>query len=153
MSSYFVNPLFSKYKSADSLRPNYYECAGFTQDIGSRPTVVYGAGAGATFQHPGQLPEFYHHGTSSLSHAPYQQNPCTVPFHADPTGNLYGQDALQSFFGNPNQDLNPFGDSNLKASGVGEDSDSTDQGSSQLFPWMRPQCEFVQDLTSSVKHH
>ncbi|XP_041938857.1 homeobox protein Hox-B8b [Alosa pseudoharengus] len=139
MSSYFVNPLFSKYKSGDSLRPNYYECAGFTQDLGGRPTVVYGAGTGATFQHPSQLPEFYHHGTSSLSHAPYQQNPCAVPYHADPTGNLYGQDALQSFFGNPNQDLNPFGDCSLKASGIGEDSDSADQCSSQLFPWMRPQ--------------
>ncbi|KAI4822096.1 hypothetical protein KUCAC02_007658 [Chaenocephalus aceratus] len=37
MSSYFVNSLFSKYKSGDSLRPNYYEC-GFAQDLaGSRP--------------------------------------------------------------------------------------------------------------------
>uniref|UniRef100_A0A3B4ZEK4 Homeobox B8 n=1 Tax=Stegastes partitus TaxID=144197 RepID=A0A3B4ZEK4_9TELE len=32
MSSYFVNSLFSKYKSGDSLRPNYYEC-GFAQDL------------------------------------------------------------------------------------------------------------------------
>ncbi|NXB32657.1 HXB8 protein, partial [Eulacestoma nigropectus] len=53
MSSYFVNSLFSKYKTGDSLRPNYYDC-GFAQDLGGRPTVVYGPSTGGTFQHPPQ---------------------------------------------------------------------------------------------------
>ncbi|NWV41877.1 HXB8 protein, partial [Grantiella picta] len=74
MSSYFVNSLFSKYKTGDSLRPNYYDC-GFAQDLAARPTVVYGPSTGGTFQHPPQIQEFYH-GASSLSSSPYQQNPC-----------------------------------------------------------------------------
>lgn len=98
MSSYFVNSLFSKYKTGESLRPNYYDC-GFAQDLGGRPTVVYGPSSGGSFQHPSQIQEFYH-GPSSLSTAPYQQNPCAVACHGDP-GNFYGYDPLQrqSLFG------------------------------------------------------
>ncbi|EHB16453.1 Homeobox protein Hox-B8 [Heterocephalus glaber] len=55
MSSYFVNSLFSKYKTGESLRPNYYDC-GFAQDLGARPTVVYGPSSGGSFQHPGYDP-------------------------------------------------------------------------------------------------
>ncbi|XP_023813592.1 homeobox protein Hox-B8a isoform X1 [Oryzias latipes] len=144
MSSYFVNSLFSKYKSGDSLRPNYYEC-GFAQDLaGSRPTVVYGPGSGATFQHAPQIQDFYHHSASSLPSNPYQQSPCAVTCHGEP-GNFYGYDALQrqTLFGAQEADLVQYSDCKLGgATGLGgEDADGTDQSPSptQLFPWMRPQ--------------
>lgn len=146
MSSYFVNSLFSKYKSGDSLRPNYYEC-GFTQDLaGSRPTVVYGPGSGATFQHAPQIQDFYHHSASTLPSNPYQQSPCAVTCHGEP-GNFYGYDALQrqTLFGAQDADLVQYSDCKLGgAPGLsGEDAEGTEQSPSptQLFPWMRPQGE------------
>ncbi|NWI01237.1 HXB8 protein, partial [Tichodroma muraria] len=128
MSSYFVNSLFSKYKTGDSLRPNYYDC-GFAQDLGGRPTVVYGPGTGGTFQHPPQLQEFYH-GASSLSSSPYQQNPC-APLQR------------QSLFGAQEPELVQYADCKLAAGGLGEEAESSEQSPSptQLFPWMRPQGE------------
>uniref|UniRef100_A0A7N8YAY6 Homeobox B8 n=1 Tax=Mastacembelus armatus TaxID=205130 RepID=A0A7N8YAY6_9TELE len=144
MSSYFVNSLFSKYKSGDSLRPNYYEC-GFAQDLaGSRPTVVYGPGSGATFQHAPQIQDFYHHSASTLPSNPYQQSPCAVTCHGEP-GNFYGYDALQrqTLFGAQDADLVQYSDCKLGgAPGIGgEDAEGTEQSPSptQLFPWMRPQ--------------
>ncbi|KAM4598693.1 homeobox protein Hox-B8a isoform 2-T2 [Polymixia lowei] len=144
MSSYFVNSLFSKYKSGDSLRPNYYEC-GFAQDLaGSRPTVVYGPGSGATFQHPPQIQDFYHHSASTLPSNPYQQSPCAVTCHGEP-GNFYGYDALQrqTLFGAQDADLVQYSDCKLGgAPGLGgDDAEGTEQSPSptQLFPWMRPQ--------------
>ncbi|KAG5203307.1 hypothetical protein JEQ12_002890 [Ovis aries] len=141
MSSYFVNSLFSKYKTGESLRPNYYDC-GFAQDLGGRPTVVYGPSSGGSFQHPSQIQEFYH-GPSSLSTAPYQQNPCAVACHGDP-GNFYGYDPLQrqSLFGAQDPDLVQYADCKLAAaSGLGEEAEGSEQSPSptQLFPWMRPQ--------------
>uniref|UniRef100_A0A8C3P4W7 Homeobox B8 n=1 Tax=Cyanoderma ruficeps TaxID=181631 RepID=A0A8C3P4W7_9PASS len=142
MSSYFVNSLFSKYKTGDSLRPNYYDC-GFAQDLGGRPTVVYGPGTGGTFQHPPQIQEFYH-GASSLSSSPYQQNPCAVACHGDP-GNFYGYEPLQrqSLFGAQEPELVQYADCKLAAGGLGEEAESSEQSPSptQLFPWMRPQGE------------
>ncbi|XP_023573804.1 homeobox protein Hox-B6 isoform X1 [Octodon degus] len=143
MSSYFVNSLFSKYKTGESLRPNYYDC-GFAQDLGGRPTVVYGPSGGGSFQHPSQIQEFYH-GPSSLSTAPYQQNPCAVACHGDP-GNFYGYDPLQrqSLFGAQDPDLVQYADCKLAAaSGLGEEAEGSEQSPSptQLFPWMRPQGE------------
>ncbi|KTG33915.1 hypothetical protein cypCar_00039868 [Cyprinus carpio] len=141
MSSYFVNSLFTKYKSGDTLRPNYYEC-GFAQDLGTRPTVVYGPGTGATFQHAPQIQEFYHHGASTLSAAPYQQSPCAVTCHGEP-GNFYGYDALQrqTIFGAQDADLVQYSDCKLATGGIGDETDNTEQSPSptQLFPWMRPQ--------------
>ncbi|XP_061557261.1 homeobox protein Hox-B8a [Phycodurus eques] len=144
MSSYFVNSLFSKYKSGDSLRPNYYEC-GFAQDLaGSRPTVVYGPGSGATFQHAPQIQDFYHHSASTLPSNPYQQSPCAVTCHGE-SGNFYGYDALQrqTLFGAQDADLVQYSDCKLGgAPGLSsEDAEGTDQSPSptQLFPWMRPQ--------------
>uniref|UniRef100_A0A3Q3F0Z6 Homeobox B8b n=1 Tax=Labrus bergylta TaxID=56723 RepID=A0A3Q3F0Z6_9LABR len=144
MSSYFVNSLFSKYKSGDSLRPNYYEC-GFAQDLtGSRPTVVYGPGSGATFQHAPQIQDFYHHSASTLPSNPYQQSPCAVTCHGEP-GNFYGYDALQrqTLFGTQDADLVQYSDCKLGGAPVlsGEDAEGTEQSPSptQLFPWMRPQ--------------
>lgn len=146
MSSYFVNSLFSKYKSGDSLRPNYYEC-GFAQDLaGSRPTVVYGPGSGATFQHAPQIQDFYHHSASTLPSNPYQQSPCAVTCHGEP-GNFYGYDALQrqTLFGAQDADLVQYSDCKLGgAPGLGaDDAEGTEQSPSptQLFPWMRPQGE------------
>jgi hypothetical protein len=148
MSSYFVNSLFSKYKTGESLRPNYYDC-GFAQDLGGRPTVVYGPSSGGSFQHPSQIQEFYH-GPSSLSTAPYQQNPCAVACHGDP-GNFYGYDPLQrqSLFGAQDPDLVQYADCKLAAaSGLGEEAEGSEQSPSptQLFPWMRPQGELPSDL-------
>lgn len=154
MSSYFVNSLFSKYKSGDSLRPNYYEC-GFAQDLaGSRPTVVYGPGSAATFQHAPQIQDFYHHSASTLPSNPYQQSPCAVTCHGEP-GNFYGYDALQrqTLFGAQDADLVQYSDCKLgSAPGIGgEDAEGTEQSPSptQLFPWMRPQGEDIQ--TGSFK--
>lgn len=151
MSSYFVNSLFSKYKSGDSLRPNYYEC-GFAQDLaGSRPTVVYGPGSGATFQHAPQIQDFYHHSASTLPSNPYQQSPCAVTCHGEP-GNFYGYDALQrqTLFGAQDADLVQYSDCKLgSAPGLaGEDAEGTEQSPSptQLFPWMRPQGEEMDTL-------
>ncbi len=153
MSSYFVNSLFSKYKSGDSLRPNYYEC-GFAQDLaGSRPTVVYGPGSGATFQHAPQIQDFYHHSASTLPSNPYQQSPCAVTCHGEP-GNFYGYDALQrqTLFGAQDADLVQYSDCKLGgAPGLsGEDADGTEQSPSptQLFPWMRPQGEETERLAT-----
>lgn len=151
MSSYFVNSLFSKYKSGDSLRPNYYEC-GFAQDLaGSRPTVVYGPSSGATFQHAPQIQDFYHHTASTLPSNPYQQSPCAVTCHGEP-GNFYGYDALQrqTLFGAQDADLVQYSDCKLGgAPGLGsEDAEGTEQSPSptQLFPWMRPQGEEMASL-------
>lgn len=155
MSSYFVNSLFSKYKSGDSLRPNYYEC-GFAQDLaGSRPTVVYGPGSGATFQHAPQIQDFYHHSASTLPSNPYQQSPCAVTCHGEP-GNFYGYDALQrqTLFGAQDADLVQYSDCKLGgAPGLGgEDAEGTEQSPSptQLFPWMRPQGEEAKRLNHQM---
>ncbi|XP_030631004.1 homeobox protein Hox-B8b [Chanos chanos] len=142
MSSYFINSFFSKFKGSDSLRPGYYECAGYAQDFGTRPAVLYGHNSGSSFQHATQLSEFYHNGSSALSHASYQQNPCAVTYHGEAAGNLYGQEALQrqTIFGSQDQDLAQFGDYGLKANCIiSEDPESTEQCQPQLFPWMRPQ--------------
>ncbi|NXA84607.1 HXB8 protein, partial [Thryothorus ludovicianus] len=153
MSSYFVNSLFSKYKTGDSLRPNYYDC-GFAQDLGGRPTVVYGPGAGGTFQHPPQLQEFYH-GASSLSSSPYQQNPCAVACHGDP-GNFYGYEPLQrqSLFGAQEPELVQYPDCKLAAGGLAEEAESSEQSPSptQLFPWMRPQAYLTRKRRIEVSH-
>ncbi|XP_044539388.1 homeobox protein Hox-B8-like [Gracilinanus agilis] len=153
MSSYFVNSLFSKYKTGESLRPNYYDC-GFAQDLGGRPTVVYGPSTGGSFQHPTQIQEFYH-GASSLSTSPYQQNPCAVACHGDPS-NFYGYDPLQrqTLFGAQDSDLVQYADCKLAAAnGLGEEAEGSEQSPSptQLFPWMRPQGEAAEEARSEVE--
>ncbi|KAI7796885.1 homeobox protein Hox-B8b [Triplophysa rosa] len=142
MSSYFVNSLFTKFKGSDSLRSNYYECSGYAQDLGSRPSVLYGHNTGSAFQHTAQFTDFYHHGTPSFSHASYQQNPCAVPYPGEATGNILGQDGLQrqSIFGSSDADFTQFGDcTNLKVNGLRDDLESAEPCAAQLFPWMRPQ--------------
>ena len=108
--------------------------------------MVYGPSSGGSFQHPSQIQEFYH-GPSSLSTAPYQQNPCAVACHGDP-GNFYGYDPLQrqSLFGAQDPDLVQYADCKLTAaSGLGEEAEGSEQSPSptQLFPWMRPQGELA----------
>ncbi|KAK1793948.1 hypothetical protein P4O66_010861 [Electrophorus voltai] len=141
MSSYFVNSLFTKFKGSDSVRANYYECSGYTQDLGGRPSVLYGHNTGSTFQHATQLPEFYHHGASTFSHASYPQSQCPVTYHGEPSVNLFGQDGLQRqpFGGNQDTDLAQLGDYSLKAACIGDDLESAEACPTQLFPWMRPQ--------------
>ncbi|XP_051959253.1 homeobox protein Hox-B8b-like [Xyrauchen texanus] len=142
MSSYFVNSLLSKYKGGDSLRSNYYDCSGSAQDLGGRPSVLYGHNTGSAFQHPAQFPEFYHHGTSSLSHASYQpQNSGTVPYSGEATGNILVQDTLQrpSFSSAPNADFGQFGDCNVKVNSIRDDLECAEHCAAQLFPWMRSQ--------------
>ncbi|TSK14702.1 Homeobox protein Hox-B8b [Bagarius yarrelli] len=138
MSSYFVNSIFSKFKGSDSLRPNYYECSGYTQELAAgRPSVLYGHSTGSTFQHTTQLPEFYHHGASTFSHASYQPS----QYRGEPAANLFAQDALQrqAFFSTQDTDLAQFGDYSVKPSYISDDLESTDTSPTQLFPWMRPQ--------------
>ncbi|XP_062859169.1 homeobox protein Hox-B8b [Trichomycterus rosablanca] len=134
MSSYFVNSLFTKFKGNESLHPSYYECTGYTQELATRPSVLYGHSAGS-FQHTAQLPEFYHHGTSTFPHSTYQQRQYT----GEAASNL--QDALQrqTLFGTQDPDLVQFGDYGFKANCISEDLESTDACTTQLFPWMRPQ--------------
>ncbi|KTG35188.1 hypothetical protein cypCar_00036039, partial [Cyprinus carpio] len=66
MSSYFVNPLFSKYKGGETLEPTYYDCR-FPQSVARSHTLVYGHGAAAPgFQHPSHhVQDFFHHGTTA----------------------------------------------------------------------------------------
>jgi len=156
MSSYFVNSLFTKFKGGDSLRSNCYDCSGYAPDLGSRPSVLYGHNTGSAFQHAAQFPEFYHHGTSSFSHASYQQSPCAGAYSGDATGNILGQDTLQrqSFFSAPDADFTQFGD--LKVNSFRDDLESAEPCAAQLFPWMRPQGEMSEEkhlvLQSHIKH-
>jgi len=94
MSSYFVNPLFSKYKAGESLEPTYYDCR-FPQSVARSHTLVYGHGAAAPgFQHPSHhVQDFFHHGTTGISNPGYQQNPCALACHGDAT-KFYGYEAL-----------------------------------------------------------
>ncbi|KAL6483503.1 hypothetical protein MHYP_G00083750 [Metynnis hypsauchen] len=101
MSSYFVNPLFSKYKGGETLEPTYYDCR-FPQSVARSHTLVYGHGAAAPgFQHPSHhVQDFFHHGTTGISNPGYQQNPCALACHGDAT-KFYGYEALprQSLYG------------------------------------------------------
>ncbi|KAM9321296.1 homeobox protein Hox-C8 [Gastrophryne carolinensis] len=151
MSSYFVNPLFSKYKGGESLEPTYYDCR-FPQGVSrSHAALVYGPGSTTPgFQHPSHhVQDFFHHGTSSLSNTGYQQNPCALTCHGD-ASKFYGYDALprQSLYGGQQEAAA------AAAAGVVQYPDcktSSNTGSSEaqghlgqntspslMFPWMRP---------------
>ncbi|XP_043931374.1 homeobox protein Hox-D8 isoform X1 [Protopterus annectens] len=137
MNSYFVNPFYSNYKSIETVNPPYYDCH-FSQDVNSRHAVMYNT---ANFQHPAQVQEFYHHGTSAVPNAGYQQSPCGITCHSDPS-KFYGYDNLQRqplFTTQQEADLLQYPD--CKSSIIGEEPERLDQNSSpsQMFPWMRPQ--------------
>ncbi|XP_051869208.1 homeobox protein Hox-D8 [Pristis pectinata] len=142
MSSYFVNPFYSKYKPGEALSPTYYDCR-FPQDVTSRHAVVYGPSSGASFQHPAQVQEFYHHGTPALPNTGFQQNPCGITCHGDPS-KFYGYDNLQRqqiFTTQQEADLLQYPDCKSSSSNIGEEPEHLNQNSSptQMFPWMRPQ--------------
>ncbi|XP_015199594.1 homeobox protein Hox-C8a isoform X2 [Lepisosteus oculatus] len=94
MSSYFVNPLFSKYKSGETLEPAYYDCR-FPQTVSRSHTLVYGPGAGAPgFQHASHhVQDFFQHGPSGMANAGYQQNACALACHGD-AAKFYGYESL-----------------------------------------------------------
>ena len=144
MSSYFVNPLFSKYKGAESLEPTYYDCR-FPQSVTRTHGLVYGAGATAPgFQPtPHHVQDFFHHGTPGISTAGYQQNPCALACHGDAT-KFYGYDALprQSLYGAQQEasvaqypDCKSSNGTNL-GDGQGHLNQTPSPG--LMFPWMRP---------------
>ncbi|KAG9353485.1 hypothetical protein JZ751_018087 [Albula glossodonta] len=101
MSSYFVNPLFSKYKGGETLEPTYYDCR-FPQSVTRSHALMYGPGAATPgFQHPSHhVQDFFHHGTSGITNAGYQQNPCALACHGD-ASKFYGYEALprQTLYG------------------------------------------------------
>ena len=144
MSSYFVNPLFSKYKGGESLEPTYYDCR-FPQSVSRSHALVYGPGTTApTFQHPSHhVQEFFHHGTSSISNSGYQQNPCALACHGD-ASKFYGYEALprQSLYGAQQEttvvqypDCKSSSNSN---SSEGQGHLNQNSSPSLMFPWMRP---------------
>ena len=143
MSSYFVNPLFSKYKGTESLEPTYYDCR-FPQSVARSHTLVYGPGAAAPgFQHPSHhVQDFFHHGTTGISNPGYQQNPCALACHGDAT-KFYGYEALprQPLYGTQQEaSLAQYPDCKSNSSNPGEGQGHLNQNSSPslMFPWMRP---------------
>ncbi|CAG6021456.1 unnamed protein product [Menidia menidia] len=144
MSSYFVNPLFSKYKGSESLEPTYYDCR-FPQSVARSHTLVYGPGAAAPgFQHPSHhVQDFFHHGTTGISNPGYQQNPCALACHGDAT-KFYGYEALprQTLYGTQQDaSLAQYPDcKSSSSSNPGEGQGHLNQNSSPslMFPWMRP---------------
>ncbi|KAM3916021.1 homeobox protein Hox-D8 [Leptodactylus fuscus] len=144
MSSYFVNPLYSKYKAGDAINPGYYDCH-FTQDVTSRHSLVFSASPG--LQHPNQ--DFYHPGTPTTATtgipnpAGYQQAPCGITCHGDPT-KFYGYDNLQRqqiFTTHQEAELVQYPDCKSSSANIGGDPETLNHSSSasQMFPWMRPQ--------------
>lgn len=144
MSSYFVNPLFSKYKGGESLEPTYYDCR-FPQSVARSHTLVYGPGAAAPgFQHPSHhVQDFFHHGTTGISNPGYQQNPCALACHGD-ASKFYGYEALprQTLYGTQQDaSLAQYPDcKSSSSSNPGEGQGHLNQNSSPslMFPWMRP---------------
>ncbi|XP_074500447.1 homeobox protein Hox-C8a [Sebastes fasciatus] len=145
MSSYFVNPLFSKYKGGESLEPTYYDCR-FPQSVARSHTLVYGPGAAAPpgFQHPSHhVQDFFHHGTTGISNPGYQQNPCALACHGDAT-KFYGYEALprQTLYGTQQDaSLAQYPDCKSSSSsnpGEGQGHLNQNTSPSLMFPWMRP---------------
>ncbi|KAL4701048.1 hypothetical protein H8959_015052 [Pygathrix nigripes] len=144
MSSYFVNPLFSKYKGGESLEPAYYDCR-FPQSVGRSHALVYGPGGSAPgFQHASHhVQDFFHHGTSSISNSGYQQNPCSLSCHGD-ASKFYGYEALprQSLYGAQQEaSVVQYPDCKSSAntnSSEGQGHLNQNSSPSLMFPWMRP---------------
>ncbi|XP_023688598.1 homeobox protein Hox-C8a isoform X2 [Paramormyrops kingsleyae] len=144
MSSYFVNPLFSKYKTSETLEPSYYDCR-FPQSVTRSHALVYGHGGAAPgFQHPSHhVQDFFHHGTSGISNPGFQQNPCALACHGDAT-KFYGYEALprQSLYGTQQEaSIAQYPDcksSNGTNPGEGQGHLNQTPSPSLMFPWMRP---------------
>ncbi|KAL0978286.1 hypothetical protein UPYG_G00168420 [Umbra pygmaea] len=142
MSSYFVNPLYSKYKGGETLEP--YDCR-FPQSVTRSHALVYGAGAQPPgFQHPSHhVQDFFHHGTPGISTPGYQQSSCALACHGD-ASKFYGYEALprQSLYGTQQEmtvaqypDCKSSNGTNL---GEGQCHLNPNPSPSLMFPWMRP---------------
>ncbi|XP_023799086.1 homeobox protein Hox-C8 [Cyanistes caeruleus] len=144
MSSYFVNPLFSKYKGGDSLEPTYYDCR-FPQGVGRSPAVLYPGAAAPSFQHPSHhVQEFFHPGSGGISGSGYQQSPpCALACHGD-ASKFYGYEALprQALYGGQQeQPAGPYADCKSSGAAPAEPQPghlSQSSSPSLMFPWMRP---------------
>ncbi|XP_030064632.1 homeobox protein Hox-D8 isoform X1 [Microcaecilia unicolor] len=140
MSSYFVNPLYSKYKAGEAINPAvYYDCH-LPADVSSRQALVYSNNAGFQPQAPGS--DFYQQ-PGRPSPAAYQQAPCGIACHGDPA-KFYGYDHLQRqqlFTTQQEAELVPYPDCKSSSGSIGEEPEHLNQNSSpsQTFPWMRPQ--------------
>ncbi|CAB1353843.1 unnamed protein product [Coregonus sp. 'balchen'] len=142
MSSYFVNPLFSKYKGGETLEPTYYDCR-FPQGVTRSHALVYGAAAPG-FQHPPHhVQDFFHNGTPGISTPSYQQNPCALACHGDAT-KFYGYEALprHTLYGTQQEasvaqypDCKSSNGTNLRE---GQGHLNQNPSPSLMFPWMRP---------------
>uniref|UniRef100_A0A803YRM8 Homeobox C8 n=1 Tax=Meleagris gallopavo TaxID=9103 RepID=A0A803YRM8_MELGA len=132
MSSYFVNPLFSKYKGGESLEPTYYDCR-FPQSVSRSHALVYGPGTTApTFQHPSHhVQEFFHHGTSNASKF--------YGYEALPRQSLYGAQQETTVVQYP--DCKSSSNSN---SSEGQGHLNQNSSPSLMFPWMRPHEDVAQ---------
>uniref|UniRef100_UPI00358ECC7F homeobox protein Hox-B8-like n=1 Tax=Myxine glutinosa TaxID=7769 RepID=UPI00358ECC7F len=148
MNSYFANSFLSKYKPAEGLRANYYDCR-LAQDAGARQAVFYSSAGSSPFEHAGgtgaagSVAEFYQ-GAAAAAPAAYQGASCAA---LEPAG-FYGYAAFprQPVIALQHQDCNgavPYGPE-LKALGQG----GTDDGdyhpglgaaAPPLFPWMKSQ--------------
>ncbi|XP_063284732.1 homeobox protein Hox-D8 isoform X2 [Pelobates fuscus] len=140
MSSYFVNPLYSKYKAADAVNPSYYDCH-FAQDVNSRHPLVYSSSPG--LQHPNQ--ELYQAGNPAgvQNSAGYQQAPFGITCHGDPT-KFYGYDNLQRqqiFTTHQEAQLVQYPNCKSSAGRIGDSPEHLNHNStaSHMFPWMRAQ--------------
>uniref|UniRef100_A0A8C3UUR0 Homeobox C8 n=1 Tax=Catharus ustulatus TaxID=91951 RepID=A0A8C3UUR0_CATUS len=143
MSSYFVNPLFPKYKSSESLEPGYYECR-FPGAVGRSPAVLYPPGAAPSFQPPSHhVQDFFHHPSASISNSGYQNNaPCALACHGGDASKFYGYEALprQALYG-AQQDAGHYADcksSSQSSSSSGQGHLGQSASPSLMFPWMRP---------------
>nr|ASW16817.1 HOX8I [Eptatretus burgeri] len=123
MNSYFANSFLSKYKPAEGLRANYYDCR-LAQDAGARQAVFYSSAGSSPFEHAGgtgaagSVAEFYP-GAAAAAPAAYQSASCAA---LEPAG-FYGYAAFprQPVIALQHQDCNgavPYGPE-LKALGHG----------------------------------
>ncbi|XP_015723948.1 homeobox protein Hox-D8 isoform X1 [Excalfactoria chinensis] len=169
MSSYFVNPLYSKYKAAaaaaaavaagEPLPAPYYDCH-FAPEVSGRhaaaaAALLYGTGfpqpggagggGGADFYHPaGGSPAAAYQPPPPPPAAPPPPAPCSgVTCHGEPA-KFYGYDNLQRqqiFTTQQEAELVQYPDCKSSSANIGEEPDHLNQSSSpaQMFPWMRPQ--------------
>ncbi|XP_048450087.1 homeobox protein Hox-C8-like [Rhincodon typus] len=150
MSSYFVNPLFTKYKPDDALdRTNYYDGC-FPHGISGEPALMYGAVTRPAFQPvSGHIQDYFHTGGSSLPASSYQQGPCGPSCQGE-TAKFYGYDALgrQNAYAGGQTDAALLQYPECKAgvpapaaAGSGSEGPGAvnpNSPASLMFPWMRP---------------
>lgn len=75
MSSYFVNPLFSKYKGGESLEPAYYGFTASRRAWAGAMRWCTGPAARRPSSASHHVQDFFHHGTSGISNSGYQPEP------------------------------------------------------------------------------